>query len=120
MLISNPIDVGAVVRQRRIDLGMSQTELAERIDTTRQWMSRFEQGKADVTLSRALAILRQLDLMVDLQPRLRVARPIRATEHIRSTDANPPILTARLTDAPPSSRPQATQAAKSNEPIEVN
>jgi transcriptional regulator with XRE-family HTH domain len=42
MLISNPVDIGAVVRQRRIDLNMSQTELAERIATTRQWMSRFE------------------------------------------------------------------------------
>jgi DNA-binding XRE family transcriptional regulator len=68
MLISNPVDVGAGVRQRRIDLSMSQTELAERIAATRQWMSRFEQGKADVTLPRALAILRQLDLTVDLQP----------------------------------------------------
>ena len=51
MLISNAVDVGAVVRQRRIDLGMSQTELAERIDTRRQWMSRFDPVPAEAGLA---------------------------------------------------------------------
>lgn len=76
MLTSTPVDVGAVVRQRRIDLSMSQTELAEKVGTTRQWISRFEKGTADVTLSRALAILRELDMTVDLRPRVRKAGTI--------------------------------------------
>jgi len=129
LLISNPVDVGAVVRQRRIDLSISQTELAERIDTTRQWLSRFEQGKADVTLSRVLAILRQLDLTVDLQPRVRAGHTTRVTALSRVTapvrliESNSPILTARLTDAPPPSHVhamQASQAAESNESNEMN
>ena len=119
MLTSHPTEVGAVVRQRRIDLSMSQTELAEKIGTTRQWMSRFEKGNADVSLSRALAILRELDMTVDLRPRSlktntlipadsltrineSIAASLRSAELTaplrEALEANAATLTARLTD----------------------
>jgi len=62
-------DIGRLARQQRIDLGLSQDELAERAGVTRQWLSRFEQAKADVSLTKALQVLRELGLAVDVSPR---------------------------------------------------
>ncbi len=93
MLTSNPVDVGAVARQRRVDLSMSQTELAQKVGTTRQWISRFEKGTADVTLSRALAILRHLDMIVDLRPRARRASSIIPAETLATINES---ITASL------------------------
>lgn len=78
-----PEDVGRIARQRRLDLGLSQDDLAERAHVTRQWISRFEQAKADVNLSKVMQVLRELDLTVDLAPRAAPAMselPAPATE----------------------------------------
>ncbi|GAB2447640.1 transcriptional regulator with XRE-family HTH domain [Conyzicola lurida] len=61
-----PEDIGRVARQRRIDLNLSQDDLAERTSVTRQWLSRFETAKSDVSLSKVLAVLRELDLDLDV------------------------------------------------------
>ncbi len=62
MKISQPKDLGTLVRSRRQQLGLSQTDVAERAGTTRQWLSRFEQGHSDVSLGNAFAILRALGI----------------------------------------------------------
>jgi transcriptional regulator with XRE-family HTH domain len=62
-----PEDLGRVARQRRLDLNLSQHDLAERAGVTRQWLSRFESAKADVSLSKALLVIRELDLNVDVR-----------------------------------------------------
>jgi len=80
-----PEDIGRVARQRRIDLNLSQDELAARSGITRQWLSRFESAKADVSLSKVLAVLRELDLEVDVrvsQPPLVPALSTLATDSI--------------------------------------
>jgi transcriptional regulator with XRE-family HTH domain len=69
MIATWPDDVGRVIRQRRIDLGLSQDDLAARAGVTRQLLSRLELANADVSLTRVLAILRELDLTVDVRPR---------------------------------------------------
>ena len=63
MIVTRESDIGEVVRRRRLALGLSQTQLAEQAATTRQWVSRLEQGRGDVTVSRLLAIL---DVLCDL------------------------------------------------------
>jgi HTH-type transcriptional regulator/antitoxin HipB len=57
-------DFGAVARQRRQDLGLSQAELAERAGVTRQWLVRFERGNSEVSLSKVFALLSELGLVV--------------------------------------------------------
>lgn len=64
MRIRGSQDLGALARQRRRDLGISQKDLAARADVTRQWLVRFEQGNTDVTLSKAFAVLTELGLTV--------------------------------------------------------
>ncbi len=66
MLIPDPSVLGSVVRKRRTDLGMSQTDLAGRVGTTRQWLSRFEQSSNDVSVSIIFAILRELELELEI------------------------------------------------------
>ena len=66
MLITSVEGLGALARARRERIGWTQHDLAEKVNTTRQWISRFEKGSTDVTLERALAVLAALDLDVDV------------------------------------------------------
>lgn len=68
MRIRSIDDFGAVARQRRRDLGLSQAGLAERSGVARQWLVRFEQGNTEVSLSKVFAVLTELDLLVRLDP----------------------------------------------------
>jgi transcriptional regulator with XRE-family HTH domain len=67
MIITDMTHVGDVVRRRRLDRGLSQSELAAMTGTTRQWVSRFEQGKNDVSVGRLLEVASALDLALDLR-----------------------------------------------------
>lgn len=54
--------LGAVVRARRLEIGLSQTSLASRADVSRQWLSFVESGKPTVELGRVLQVLEALGL----------------------------------------------------------
>ncbi|MFT2749590.1 helix-turn-helix transcriptional regulator [Clavibacter sp. Sh2036] len=73
MRASWPSDLGLVARQRRLDLAWSQEELAAKAEVTRQWLTRFETGKGDPTLSKVLRVLRELELHVHVTPEERAA-----------------------------------------------
>lgn len=74
MQASWPEDFGLIARQRRLDRKISQDELARRVGVTRQWLSRFESAKTDVSLAKALLVLRELDLRVGVS-RMRAIEP---------------------------------------------
>lgn len=67
MRVSTTGDLGALVRQERQDQGLTQAELAERIGTTRQWVSQFESGTLNPRVGLVLAALTALDLDVDVR-----------------------------------------------------
>ena len=60
MLIRTPIDLGALIRDRRRRLRLDQKSLAEKVGVSRQWIVEVEKGKprAEVSL-----ILRTLDAL---------------------------------------------------------
>jgi transcriptional regulator with XRE-family HTH domain len=64
MRVKSAEDLGAVVRGRRRELGLTQAELADRADVTRQWLIRFERGDSDTSLVKAFAVLRALELVL--------------------------------------------------------
>ncbi|WP_244857910.1 helix-turn-helix transcriptional regulator [Agromyces archimandritae] len=67
MFVNTPRDWGNIVRDRRIDLGMTQSDLAERIGKARQWVVRFESGHAGSSnLDSLVKLLDVLELEVDL------------------------------------------------------
>lgn len=61
-------DLGAAVRGRRIDLGLSQDGLAVRAGVSRRWLSAFETGKGSVELGMALRVVAVLDLELHVHP----------------------------------------------------
>lgn len=116
MRIRTPADFGVIARQQRRDLKLSQSALAERSGVTRQWLVRFERGSSDVSLSKACAVLAELNLLVrvdsprseaETTPRLVIpgmtvseldvdeAKLSRAREAIRLLYRNPPQPTVR-------------------------
>lgn len=68
MLINDLLGLGELIRRRRAELNLSQTDLAEQIGTTRQWVSRLEKGKNDIGTARLLAVLDALELNLEIRP----------------------------------------------------
>ena len=61
-------DIGAVVRGRRRDLGMTQAVLAGRAEVGREWLVGLERGKQRAEMGHILRVLRALDLEIDVAP----------------------------------------------------
>lgn len=67
VLAITPDDWGNIVRDRRVELGLSQGALAEKIGMSRQWVVRFENGNAAVaTVDHLTRIADALDLEIDV------------------------------------------------------
>jgi len=60
MRLRTPKDIGAIIRQRRHELGLSQLEVAERVGVSRQWVVDVERGKPRAELA---LVLRTLDVL---------------------------------------------------------
>ncbi len=58
--LARPEDIGALVRDRRRALGLSQAALGERIGARQAWVSDLEKGKATLQLAKVLKALRAL------------------------------------------------------------
>lgn len=86
MEITNAHELGALVRNVRNEKGLSQTQLAQLVGTTRQWLSRFEQGSNDVSLALAFSVLAELGITLrdsappQLQPEEAASGPFSTTE----------------------------------------
>lgn len=63
MRIVSIADVAALVRGRRMDLRLSQGDLAKRAGVSRKWVNEFEAGgKATSELGHVLRVLEALDV----------------------------------------------------------
>lgn len=66
MRVSKVRDIGRAIRARRLELGWSQTDLAEKVNTTRRWVGEIEHGKATAEVGLVVATLHALDITVHL------------------------------------------------------
>ncbi len=66
VLVRSALHLGAVARQRRLDLDWSQARLAEAAGVSRQWVVAFEAGKPTAELGAVLRAVRALGLAFDL------------------------------------------------------
>jgi HTH-type transcriptional regulator/antitoxin HipB len=66
MKINSAGDLAAVVRGRRISLGLSQAALAARVGVSRPWLSKVEAGKPTVEFGLVIRLLDILGLRLDL------------------------------------------------------
>jgi HTH-type transcriptional regulator/antitoxin HipB len=60
MLLRTPRDIGAIIRQRRRELGLDQATLARNVGVSRQWIIEVEAGKPGAELG---LVLRALDAL---------------------------------------------------------
>jgi y4mF family transcriptional regulator len=65
MLIRTPNDLGAVIRDRRKQLGLGQADLALRIGVSRQWVIGVERGRARAELALVLRALDELGVRLE-------------------------------------------------------
>jgi HTH-type transcriptional regulator/antitoxin HipB len=60
-------DIAAAVRGRRMDLGLSQGDLAERAGVSRKWVNEFELGgKQTAEIGHVLRVIGALGLVLDV------------------------------------------------------
>ena len=65
MLIRTPNDLGAIIRNRRKQLGLGQAALAQRIEVSRQWVIGIERGHSRAELGLVLRALDTLGIRLD-------------------------------------------------------
>lgn len=58
--------IAAAARGRRLDLGISQAELAKRVGVSRKWVVEFEASKLSVELGLVMRVLDELGLVLDI------------------------------------------------------
>jgi HTH-type transcriptional regulator/antitoxin HipB len=57
-------DLGALIRDRRNELGITQEELAEQVGVSRVWIVAVEKGKSSAQVDLVLRTVRQLGLVL--------------------------------------------------------
>jgi y4mF family transcriptional regulator len=65
MLIRTPKELGAIIRDKRKRLGLGQSDLANRIGVSRQWVIEIEHGHPRAELGLVLRALDALDIRFD-------------------------------------------------------
>ena len=60
MRIRTPTDLGALIRDRRIKLGLDQQSLAQKVGVSRQWIVEVEKGKPRAEIG---LLLRTIDAL---------------------------------------------------------
>lgn len=66
MRIRTAADLGASIRERRVKLGMDQSDLAEKAGTSRKWIVEVEQGKPRAEIGLVLRTLKTLGVSLDI------------------------------------------------------
>jgi HTH-type transcriptional regulator/antitoxin HipB len=62
MRIRTPIDIGALIRDRRTALALDQKELAGKIGVSRQWIVEIEKGKPRAEIALVLRTIEALGI----------------------------------------------------------
>ncbi|MGE3966459.1 MAG: helix-turn-helix domain-containing protein [Planctomycetota bacterium] len=62
-------ELGIAIRERRMELGLTQSELADRAGVGRQWLVEVEQGKPRAQIDLLLRTLFELRLDLSIEPR---------------------------------------------------
>ena len=69
MVVKNPRELGHLVRDRRLNNGLTQASLAEEVGVSRKWIIDLEGGKRTTDLSLVLRTLNVLGIELDARNR---------------------------------------------------
>lgn len=93
MRIATPKELGALVRSRRRDLGMSQAALAADALVSRRWLSDLENGKSTAEVGLTLRLLSALRLTLDISPTVPIPGAVDLDEVLRQHTRAPRTAT---------------------------
>jgi len=84
MKITRPEDFGALLRDYRMKRGLSQANLAARLQTTQKWISHIENGKPTAHVGLVLRALNELGFSLvagleDTSPKRRTSKVKQST-----------------------------------------
>ena len=65
--ITNPASLGIALQQARMASGMSQRQLAERLNTSQRYIWELESGKDSAVLIRILSVLRETQASMTIE-----------------------------------------------------
>jgi HTH-type transcriptional regulator/antitoxin HipB len=68
MLVRTPSDLGAVIREQRLRLGLDQRSLAQKAGTSRKWLVEVENGKPRAEIGLILQTLKALGIELNASP----------------------------------------------------
>jgi len=80
MMVHSVRELGMRIRDQRLELGLSQAALAERIGVSRSWVVQVERGNRGAAVGLVLQALTALGLILDLRGVDVQARPRTAEE----------------------------------------
>jgi y4mF family transcriptional regulator len=68
MFVRTTREIGALVHERRREIGLTQAQLAEHVGASREWIRLLESGRRRLDLGRTLRALHVLGIALDAQP----------------------------------------------------
>jgi transcriptional regulator with XRE-family HTH domain len=68
--------IGHAIRQSRHEAGLTQAELARRLDTTAPYITNVEAGRANMTVGQLASIAAALDAIIEINLRLIYEQPL--------------------------------------------
>lgn len=75
MRIRTPTDLGALIRDRRIKLGLDQRSLAQKAGVSRQWVVEVEKGKPRAEVGLVLRTIDALGIQLMTEERSPAKKP---------------------------------------------
>jgi len=68
MIVRSPAALGAVIRDRRRELGLEQRTLAEKVGVSRHWVMDVERGRPGAEVGLVFRALRVLGIVLNAGP----------------------------------------------------
>ncbi|HEY3827936.1 MAG TPA: helix-turn-helix transcriptional regulator [Solirubrobacteraceae bacterium] len=92
--------IGETIRRARREAGLTQAQLAARLEATAPYVTNVEAGRANLTVGQLASIATALDAVIDLELRLVEREPLRVRRAERSRRSAPPTPLAGGPDRP--------------------
>lgn len=70
MRIQTAAELGAAIRNRRLDSGLTQAALASKAGVSRKWLVEVEAGKYSAEVGRVLDVLWAVGLNIEITPEI--------------------------------------------------
>ena len=105
MRVHSARELAKVIKRRRIELGLSQIELAKRVGASRHWLMEMERGKPSVSLHLVLETTAALGLMWDIRPAGPLTADAAEAGSAAVVDLNQVLQRALQSSAAPAGKP---------------